>query len=132
MNVISALAQPLHFFLELLVIALWSSQVFSSILDTFHPEGLLFWCQIFLSFHTVHSQQEYWSELPFPPPVNQVLSELFTMTHPSWVALHCLAHSFIELCESFRHDKAVIHEEAVQPYILIKDVLEQGSPTSKI
>ena len=49
------------------------------------------------------SRQEYWSGLPFPSPVNHVLSELSTMTHPSWVALHSMAHSFIEL------DKAVVH-----------------------
>ena len=49
------------------------------------------------------SRQEYWSGLPFPSPVDQVLSELSTITHPSWVALHSMAHSFIEL------DKAVVH-----------------------
>ena len=48
------------------------------------------------------SRQEYWSGLPFPSPVNHILSELFTMTWPSWVALHSMAHSFIEL------DKAVV------------------------
>ena len=32
-----------------------------------------------------------------------ILSELFTMTRPPWVALHGMAHSFIEL------DKAVVH-----------------------
>ena len=48
------------------------------------------------------SRQEYWSGLPFPSPVEHVLSELFTMTCPSWVALHGMAHSFIEL------DKAVV------------------------
>ena len=41
--------------------------------------------------------------LPFPPPVDHVLSELSTMTHLSWVALHSMAHNFIEL------DKAVVH-----------------------
>ena len=35
--------------------------------------------------------------------MNHVLSELSTMTGPSWVALHGMAHSFIEL------DKVVIH-----------------------
>ena len=35
--------------------------------------------------------------------MDYVLSELSTMTHPSWVALHGMAHSFIEL------DKAVVH-----------------------
>ena len=43
------------------------------------------------------SRQEYWSGLPFPSPVDHVLSDLSTMTCPSWVALHCMAHSFIEL-----------------------------------
>ena len=43
------------------------------------------------------SRQKYWSGLPFPSPVDHVLSELSTMTCPSWVALHGKAHSFIEL-----------------------------------
>ena len=37
----------------------------------------------------------------FPPPVAHVLSELFTMTCPFWMALHSMAQSFIELCEPF-------------------------------
>ena len=49
------------------------------------------------------SKQEYWSGLPFPFQVDHILSELSTMTRPSWVALHGMAHSFIEL------DKAVVH-----------------------
>ena len=49
------------------------------------------------------SRQEYWSGLLFPSPVEHVLSEFSTMTHLSWVALHGMAHSFIEL------DKAVVH-----------------------
>ena len=49
------------------------------------------------------SRQEYWSGLPFPSLVDHVLSELSTMTLPSWVALHGMAHSFIEL------DKEVVH-----------------------
>ena len=49
------------------------------------------------------SRQEYWSGLPFPSQEDHVLSDLSTMTHPSWVALHGMAHSFIEL------DKAVVH-----------------------
>ena len=49
------------------------------------------------------SRQEYWSGLPFPFPVDHILSELSTMAHPSWVALHGMAHSFTEL------DKAVVH-----------------------
>ena len=34
---------------------------------------------------------------------SNILSKLSTMTRPSWVALHGMAHSFIEL------DKAVVH-----------------------
>ena len=49
------------------------------------------------------SMQEYWSGLPFPSPVDYILSELSTITHPSRVALYGMAHSCIEL------DKAVIH-----------------------
>ena len=41
--------------------------------------------------------------LSFPSLVDHVLSELNTMTHPSWVALHSMAYSFTEL------DKAVVH-----------------------
>ena len=48
------------------------------------------------------SRQEYQSGLPLPSPVDHVLSELSTRTHPSWVS-HSLAHSFIEL------NKAVVH-----------------------
>ena len=32
------------------------------------------------------SKQEYWSGLPFPSPVDHILSDLSTMTCPSWVA----------------------------------------------
>ena len=51
----------------------------------------------------VFSRQEYLSGLPFPSPLDHVLSKLSTMTHPSWVDLHEMAHSFFEL------DKAVVH-----------------------
>ena len=57
------------------------------------------------------SWQEYWSGLPFPPSVDHVLSELSTMTYLSWVALHGMAHSFIELHKPLCRGKAVIHEE---------------------
>ena len=57
--------------------------------------------------------QEYWSGLPLSPPVDHILSELFTVTHQSWVALHGMAHGFIELQKSLRHDKAVIRERGV-------------------
>ena len=49
------------------------------------------------------SWQEHWSGLPFPLPVGHILSELSTMTDLSWMALHGMAHNFIEL------DKTVVH-----------------------
>ena len=55
--------------------------------------------RLFMGF----SRQEYWNGLPFPSPVDHIFPELSTMTHLSWVALHGMAHSFIEL------DKAVVH-----------------------
>ena len=56
------------------------------------------------------SWQEYGSGLPFPSPVDHILSELLTMTHLSWVTLHGMAHSFTELCKPLHESKAVIHE----------------------
>ena len=41
------------------------------------------------------SRQECWCCLPFPSPVDHILSELYTMTRPSWVALHSMAYSFM-------------------------------------
>ena len=77
----------------------------SSILGTYRPGKFIFQCHIFCLFIMFmgFSRQEYWSSLPFPSPVDDVLSELSTMTHPPWMVLHGMAHSFIEL------DKAVVH-----------------------
>ena len=83
----------------------------SRTLDILRPEGLIFQCHIFCLFILFMGfSQEYRSCLPFPPPVDHVLSELFTMTHLSWVALHSTAHGFIELCKPLHHNKAMIHE----------------------
>ena len=57
--------------------------------------------QAFLSF-TIS-----WSLLKFMS-TELVLSELSTVTRPSWVALHGMAHSFIELHKPLYHDEAVI------------------------
>ena len=62
------------------------------------------------------SRQVYWGGLPFPPSVDHNLSELSAMTFPSWVALHSMAHSFIELHKPHHHDKAVIHMNKVSGY----------------
>ena len=62
-------------------------------------------------------RQEYWSALPFPSPVDHVLSELSTMTCPSWVALQNMAHSFIKL------DKAVILVIRLVSFLWLSDCL---------
>ena len=83
------------FFLELFPywspVAYWAPTDLGS--STFSVQSFCLFI-LFMGF----SRQEYWS-LPFPSPVDHVLSELSTMTHPSWVALHSMAHSFIELDE---------------------------------
>ena len=56
------------------------------------------------------SQQVFWGGLPFPPPMDHILSELSTMTCPYWVALHGMTHSFIDFYKPLSHNKAVIHE----------------------
>ena len=39
-----------------------------------------------------------------------IMSELSTISCLSWVALHGMRHSFIELRKPLHHDKAMIHE----------------------
>ena len=87
------------FFLELLLH--WSPVAYWAPTD---PESSSFSVLSFYLFILFmgFSRQEYWSGLPFPSPVDHVLSELYTMTRPSWEVLHSMAHSFIEL------DKAVV------------------------
>ena len=87
------------FFLELF---LHSSPIYCAPIDLRSSSfSVLSFCLfiLFMGF----SRQEYWSGLPLPSPVDHVLSELSFRIHLSWVALHGMAHSFIEL------DKAVIH-----------------------
>ena len=93
----------LHLFILSCVI---SPLISSSISGTYRPGEFIFRCPNILAFHTVvmgFSRQEYWIGLPFPSPVDHILSELSTMTRPSWVALQGMAHSYTEL------DKAVVH-----------------------
>ena len=49
------------------------------------------------------SRQEYWSGLPFRSAMDHTLSELSTMTHPSWVVLQGMAHGFIQLNKMAAH-----------------------------
>ena len=82
------------FFLELFLhsslVAYWASTSLES--SSF---SVLSFCLfiLFIGF----SRQEYWRALPFPSPVDHVLSETFTMTHPFWVALPGVAHTSTEL-----------------------------------
>ena len=88
------------FFLELVLhwspVAYWAPSDLGS--SSF---SVLSFClfMLFMGF----PRQGYWSGLPVPSPVDHVLSELSTMTCPSCVILHGMAHSFTEL------DKAVVH-----------------------
>ena len=63
----------------------------SSILGTYQPGGFISFSVpsfcLFILFMGL-SRQEYLSGLPFPSPMDHILSELRTMTCPSWVALH--------------------------------------------
>ena len=93
LGVIFTLDQPPHSF--------WSylSTLCSSMLGTYQLGELIFQCLIFLTFNTVHGflKARILKWLPFPSPVAHGLSELSTITCPSLVALHGMAHSFIEL-----------------------------------
>ena len=86
------------FFLELFLhwapVAYWASTDLGSF-PFQYPIILPF--ILFMGF----SRQEYWSGLPFPSPVDHILSDLSTMTRPSWVAPQAWL-SFTEL------DKAVV------------------------
>ena len=87
------------FFLELFL--LWSPVAYWAPTDLGSSSvSILSFCLfiLFIGF----SRQEYWSGLPFPSPVDHILSALSTMTCPSWVAPRPWL-SFIEL------DKAVVH-----------------------
>ena len=54
------------------------------------------------------SQQVYWGSLPFPSPVDHVLSELSAMTYPS-TALHNMVHSFAELHKPLHLEGVINH-----------------------
>ena len=93
----------LELFLHCSLVAYWvptnlGSSSFSSYLFAFS------WCSwsSFCSFCSFNDVQGKNTEV-VPSPVDHVLSECSTMTHPSWVALHGMAASFIDC------DKAVVH-----------------------
>ena len=105
-------------FLELLVFALCFSPVAywtPSNLGGSSSDIISFW--LFLLFMGF-SRQEYWSGLPFHSTLKHILSKLFIMICPSWVALHGMAHSFTELYKLLHHDKTVIHEGCILNLLL--------------
>ena len=77
----------------------------SSILDTYQLGEFIFQCPVFLPFHTVHGvlKAKILKWFAFSSPVDHVLSELSTMTCPSWEAPHDMAHSFFELYKAVMH-----------------------------
>ena len=88
-------------FPELLVIALHPSLITYWILLTWEaylPISYLF-APLYCSWVLVTGILR---GLPFPPPVDHILSELFTLTHPFWVALYGmgLIHYFIQFLSS--------------------------------
>ena len=76
----------LELFLHCSLLAYWASTDLGS--SSF---SILSFCLLILFME--FSRQEYWSGLPFPSPVDHILSELSTMTWPSWVAPHSMAQS---------------------------------------
>ena len=100
----------------------------NSILDTFLSGGLIFQCHVFLPFHTVHGfwvSYCYWVLQTrilewFAIPSSSVLSEFSTITCPSLVAMHVIAHSFTEMYNPPLHHKAVMHERNTDYYTISK------------
>ena len=68
--------------------------------------------------------------LPFPSPVDHILSEVSTMTRPFLVALHGMPYSFFEL------DRAVVHAEAwprgATPHLRSWAADKRSYPTSEV
>ena len=87
------------FFLELFLH--WSPVAYWAPTDLGSSSFSILSCCLFILFMRI-SRQEYWSGLPFPSPVDHILSDVSTMTCPSWVVPHRAWLSFIEL------DKTVV------------------------
>ena len=82
-----------------------SPLVSSSILGTYQPGKFIFQCPIFLPFHTIHGVLQVRRLKYFAIPFSSGPQFVRILHHEptSWVALHGMAHSFIEL------DKNVVH-----------------------
>ena len=86
------------FFLELLIIGLCSSPVaFWTLSDLVSSSNVISFCLFILSVR--FSRQEYWSGLPFPSPLGQVLSQLFIWpVHLGWPCMAWLIASPSYIC----------------------------------
>ena len=69
----------------------------SSILGTYQLEEAIILCHIFLPFHTVHGVLKERILKWFAISSSSEPHFVSTMNHLPWVALHGMAHSFIEL-----------------------------------
>ena len=76
----------------------------SGTMGTYPPGEFIFQCPIFLPFHSVYGVLKArilkWFPIPFSS--GPCFVRLSTMTRPSWVALHGMAHSFNELDKSVK------------------------------
>ena len=96
LGIVFFLAPSLHFFWS--YFSFFSNSILGSGESSFSVLSFYLF-MLFMGF----SRQEYWSGLPFPSPVCHVLLKLSTMTCLSQVALHGMAHSFIELYKAVTH-----------------------------
>ena len=76
----------------------------SSILE---PEWLIFWCHIFLPFHTIHGlfAARVLEWFAIPSFVRALHYDLSVLGDP-----HGMAYIFVELCKPLCPDKDVVHE----------------------
>ena len=89
------------FFLRVLVVVLLSSPVANLTPSDLRDSSfdVISFC-LFIQF-MMFSWQVSCGGLPFPPQVDHILSELFTVTCPSWVAPYSMTHSFMSYASPF-------------------------------
>ena len=85
LSVISASAQPLHSATISNCPLLFPSTVWTTFSLGGSYSSVISFC-LFTLFILAFWRQEYWSGLPFPAPVDHILSDLSTVTCRSWVA----------------------------------------------
>ena len=113
--------------LHLFILSGVISPLFSSCLWVPTDLGSSSFSHIFLPFCTVHGVLKArilkWFAIPFS--VDLIFSELSTMTSPSWVALHSMAHSFLDL------DKVVDHVISLISFLGFMDQVKSCSYEEK-